>query len=64
MMKNAFYFMLKVLFVIEIFKFLSSFFGYVEKRPNKKAKVSFKVYDFSGWITNNYNTCIFQYLKK
>ena len=31
MMKNAFYFILKVLFVIEIFKVLSWHFGYVEK---------------------------------
>ena len=32
MMKYAFYFMLKVLFVIKIFKFLSRVFGLVEKR--------------------------------
>ena len=31
MMKNVFYFMLKVLFVLGTFKFLSWFFGYVEK---------------------------------
>ena len=31
MMKNAFYFILKALFVLEIFKFLSSLFGHVEK---------------------------------
>ena len=31
-MKNAFYFTLKALFVHEIFKFLSWFFGYVEKK--------------------------------
>ena len=30
-MKNAFYFFLKALFVLNIFKFLSSLFGYVEK---------------------------------
>ena len=32
MMKNAFYFSLKVLFVLKVFKFLSSIFGHVEKR--------------------------------
>ena len=36
MMKNALYFMLKVLFVLEVFTFLSRLFGYVEKRPDKK----------------------------
>ena len=29
--KNAFYFILKALFVLKIFKFLSSLFGHVEK---------------------------------
>ena len=32
MMKNAFYFILKALFVLKIFKFLSWLFGHVEKR--------------------------------
>ena len=31
MMKNAFYFILKVLFILKIFKFLSSLSGHVEK---------------------------------
>ena len=31
MMKNAFYFILKALFVLQIFKFLSWIFGHVEK---------------------------------
>ena len=39
MMKNAFYFVLKALFVLGIFTFLSWLFGCVEKRLNKKAKV-------------------------
>ena len=30
-MKNAFYFILKALFVLKIFKFLSLLFGYIEK---------------------------------
>ena len=31
MMKNAFYFILKSLFILKIFEFLSSLFGHVEK---------------------------------
>ena len=31
MIKNAFYFILKVLFVLKMFKFLSYFFAHVEK---------------------------------
>ena len=34
MMKNVFYFTSKVLFVVKIFKFLSSLSGHVEKRLN------------------------------
>ena len=30
-MKNAFYFILKTVFVLKIFKFLSSLFGHIEK---------------------------------
>ena len=37
MIKNAFYFIFKALFVLEIFKFLSWLFGHVEK--TKKDKV-------------------------
>ena len=59
-MKNAFCFMLKAHFVIEIFKFLSWHFGYVEKWLDKKAKI----YDITDWTANNYNTYIVQYLKK
>ena len=32
LMKNTFYFTLKTLFVLKIFKFLSSLFGHVEKK--------------------------------
>ena len=31
MMKNAFYFILKALFVLKIFKFLTGLFGYDEQ---------------------------------
>ena len=33
-----------------------SFFGYVGKRRDKKAKVNFKIYDVIDKKTNNYNT--------
>ena len=62
-MKNAFYFMYKAIFVLGIFKFLSWFFGYVEKRLEKQAMVTFKVHDVADWTTNNYNTHIVQYFK-
>ena len=39
MMKNAFYFMLKTLFVPEIFKFLSWLFGYEEKMLEEQSFV-------------------------
>ena len=64
MMKNAFYFMLKSLFVFEIFTFLSCLFGYAEKQLDKKALVSFKIYDVTDWTTNNYKTPATQYLRK
>ena len=58
MMKNVFYFMLKALFVFEIFAFSSLLFGYVGKRLDEKAKVNFKIYDLSDRTTNNFNACI------
>ena len=58
MMKNVFYFMLKALFVFEIFAFLSLLFGYLGKRLDEKAKVNFKIYDLSDRATNNFNACI------
>ena len=47
-MKNAFNFMLKLLFVLEIFTFLPGRFGYLEKRLDKKAMFNFKIYDRLG----------------
>ena len=63
-MKNAFYFILKVLFVLKIFTIFPDFFGYVEKRLDNKSKVNFKTYDVASWNTNNYNKHIVRYLKK
>ena len=33
-------------------------------RLNKKAKVNFKIYDITNWITNNYNKQVARYLIK
>ena len=38
-MEDAFYFILKALFVLKIFKFLSRLFGHVEKRPGTQTIV-------------------------
>ena len=53
MMKNAFYFISKALFVLKIFKFLSWLFGHVPKRLDKEDEVNFKSYDVTAWLTNN-----------
>ena len=63
-MENTFYFMLKALFVLEIFTFLSWLFGYVEKWLDKKAVINFRIYGVTDWTTNNYNTYISLCLKK
>ena len=55
-MKNAFYFILKVLFVLKIFKF--------KFKISKKAKFNFIIYDVINWKTNNCNTLIAKYLMK
>ena len=52
MMKNVFYFMLKALFVYEMFTFWSCFFRYVEKQLYNKAMVSFEIYDVTDWTAN------------
>ena len=56
--------MLKTLFVLEIFTFLSWLFGDVEKRLDKKGQVILRIYDVTDWTINNYNTYIIQYLEK
>ena len=55
------YFMLKALFVIKIFTFLSSLFSYVEQRLDKKGRVNFKIHDVTDWKTNNCNAYIAQF---
>ena len=65
MMKNAFNFILKTLFVRNILKFLLSF-RHVGKWLDKKEKFNFRIYYVINWETNNHNTCtrIAHYLKK
>ena len=53
MMKNAFYFRSKALFVLKIFKFLSWISGHVVKRLDKKGKSNFKFYDVTTVTTEN-----------
>ena len=64
--ENAFYFILKPLFVLKIFKFLSRLFGDVGKTANykDKDKVNLKIHDVTTRFTNKCNTHIAQYLTK
>ena len=64
MMKNAFCFKSKALFVLKIFKFLSRLFGHVSEQLTSKDQVDFKFYDVTAWLANNCNTYISQYLEK
>ena len=64
MIKNAFYFTSKAIFVLKVFKFLSWLSGHVAKRSDKKDKVNFKFYDVTAWLPNDCNTHITQYLEK
>ena len=59
--KKAFYFTLRALFVLKIFKFLSWIFGHIEKRIDKTDKVNFKTGDIPNWLTNNCKTHIDQH---
>ena len=47
-MKNAFCFTLKALFLLKIFKFLSSLFGHTEKRRDQKYQVNFNIHDIKN----------------
>ena len=55
-MKNVFYLMLKVLFVLDIFTFLCWHFGYAEKRVYKKAMVDSKICD----VTDFFNEALYK----
>ena len=64
MMKNAFPFTSKALFVLKIFTFLSWLFGHCAKRLDQKDKVNFNFFDVTAWLASNCNTHIVQYLEK
>ena len=53
LIKNAFYFTLKTLFVLKIFNFCTDFFGHVGKRLAKKATVNLKIYGVISWTENH-----------
>ena len=63
-MKNAFYFISKAIFVLKLFTFLSWLLGHVAKRLDMKDKVNLKFYDVTAWLTNDCNTHIAQFLEK
>ena len=48
-MKNAFYFVLKGLFILKIFKFCPDFLGHAGTRLDQKTKVNFKFYAVTNW---------------
>ena len=62
--KNAFYFILKALLILEIFTFLSWLFNLAEKWFDKKAKASFRKCDVTDWTADEYKTHIAQYFKR
>ena len=62
MMKNTFYFILKVFPVLTVFKFLSRLFYHVKN--GLIGKVNIKIYYVTTWEINNYKIHIGQYLKK
>ena len=63
MMNNAFYFISKDIFVLEIFKFCPDLFVHAGRRLDKKGGVNFKIYDVTTWKTNIYNTQIARFPK-
>ena len=58
MMKNAFYFTSKALFVPDIFKFLSRLFVHIAKQLDQKDKVNPEYFDVTAWLIDNCNTHI------
>ena len=64
MMIDFFYFILKTVFVLQIFRFLSWLFGHLEKTSRLETRLISKLYDVTTWLTNNNKTHIPQQLKK
>ena len=63
-MKNAFYFILKALFVLKILNFCVDFLAMQKKQLDLKEKFNFEIYDVTAWLKNIYITHIAQSLKK
>ena len=59
MMKNAFYFISKALFILKIFKFLSWLLGHVGKQLDWKDKVNFRIHDVTSWRSKGDETITF-----
>ena len=57
MMKNAFYFMIKALF-LEIMTYFSLNFDCVKSGFEEKVMVIFKIYCVTGWTRSNYNNLV------
>ena len=51
MLKKAFYFTLKALFFLKIFKFLSQLFGHAGKQIDSKEKFNFIIYNIKTWLS-------------
>ena len=62
MMKHAFYFMIKAIFVREILTFWLDFLGMYKNCLIRKLRLISKF--MTSQTANNYNTYIAQYLKK
>ena len=54
----------KLLSFLRYLNFVVIFWLYVEKRPDKKSKLKFKIFDVADWIANNFNTYIVRYIKQ
>ena len=51
--------MLKALFFLKLFRFLSWLFGHVGKKLDKKTKVKFKIYGVTDRTTDTYNVAYY-----
>ena len=49
MMKNVFYFTIKILFVLKMIRFLSGIFAHVKKQLNQKDQTDFKIMASQPW---------------
>ena len=64
MIKNTFYFILKVFPFTKYLNFCLDILVAQKKRFNYENKISFKIFDATSWLTNNYNAHVAHYLTK